>query len=206
MPETSWPGGGADRSFTFFVDFWTNPVNPFDVNNQGGVTALDVLEIINHINTNPSDSTPPATQFAAPRFFDTSSDGIISALDVLMVINYVNAHPTGSGEGEMAAPTAEVASLPRLVGAPFGAAVAMFPAAAEHWTEAASTALGKEFPLPAWLQGTSPREEARRMQVPVGSAAEYHFADTLLDDHGLFELDGVLRDIAPEIAKCNHRG
>ena len=107
----------------------------------------------------------------------------------------------------MAAPTAEVESLPSLIGAPRGAAVPLFPTADEPWTEAASMALEKKLPiLFARPQGTSPRAEARRMQIPVGSAGELDFADTLLDDHDLFELDGVLRDIAPEIAKCNHLG
>ncbi|MCY2991620.1 MAG: FG-GAP-like repeat-containing protein [Planctomycetota bacterium] len=190
----------------FAFNPWHNAADAYDVDGNGSVVPLDVLTIIIYINGRSGDTSLPTDPAGVHPFYDTNDDNACTPLDVLAVISYINSHLAGFGEGEMAASTAEVTSLPSLVGAPFGAAVPMFPAAAELWTEAASTALGKEFPRPAWLQGTSPREVARRMQIPVGSATEYHFADTLLDDHTLFELDGVLRDIAPEIAKCNYRG
>ena len=77
-----------------------------DVNEDGVITALDVLQVINHINTSnaaaaESVSALRATQ-AAPTRFDISGDGFVTALDALQIINTINARSgsPASGEGE----------------------------------------------------------------------------------------------------------
>jgi hypothetical protein len=69
---------------------WQNPLQPLDVNNNGFVTGLDALLIINKLNlTGPE--VLPATPPPAPYFFyDVSGDGRMTAIDALMVINYLN--------------------------------------------------------------------------------------------------------------------
>ena len=69
--------------------FWTNPVNPFDVNNNGDVEPLDVLIIINEINRNGTRALNPNLDRALP-FVDVNRNGSIDPLDVLAVINEIN--------------------------------------------------------------------------------------------------------------------
>lgn len=69
--------------------FWTNPVNPFDVNNNGDVDPLDVLAIINEINRNGTRALNPNFDLALP-FVDVNRNGQIDPLDVLAVINEIN--------------------------------------------------------------------------------------------------------------------
>ena len=69
--------------------YWTNPVNPFDVNNNGDVDPLDVLIIINEINRNGTRALNPNLDRAL-QFVDVNRNGSIDPLDVLMVINEIN--------------------------------------------------------------------------------------------------------------------
>ena len=80
---------------------WQNQFLPEDVNNDGFVTPLDALIVINSLNvegsrTLPNPAIPPN---APPPFYDTNGDGDISPVDALMVINYLN-EPNNQGEGE----------------------------------------------------------------------------------------------------------
>ena len=69
--------------------YWTNPNNPFDVNNNGDVEPLDVLIIINEINLHGSRSLNPGLDRSLP-FIDVNRNGEIDPLDVLLVINEIN--------------------------------------------------------------------------------------------------------------------
>ena len=80
---------------------WQNPFATMDVNDDGFVSPLDALLIINRLNT-PADRnlpTPTATLRPIP-YIDVSGDGIVSPLDVLLVINILNLRHNGGGEGE----------------------------------------------------------------------------------------------------------
>jgi len=83
---------------------WTNAVNSRDVNNDALVTALDVLETINYINTHPGQTALPAQSLSPQRFFDVNADGTITSRDVLVVLNYLNRLRASSGEGETSEP------------------------------------------------------------------------------------------------------
>jgi len=89
------------------VSPWQNQTRRHDVNNDGLITALDVLIVINEINRNgvrPLDGSA----ITSPPFYDVDGNRSIEALDVLIVINFINANP-GSGEGE-SAPLVDVLS------------------------------------------------------------------------------------------------
>jgi Dockerin type I domain len=85
---------------------WQNIRNPMDVNDQGGVTPLDVLLIINYINAygaGPLPTPPPSP--GPPPYVDVDGDGQVTAQDVLAVINYINSQNavgTVQPEGESA--------------------------------------------------------------------------------------------------------
>ena len=82
-----------------------NPNNNFDVNDDGKVTPLDALLIINSIARNGGSG--PISGFPSPdRFYDVNGDGRITPLDALLIINYLNRISRGSrGNGEGEAPT-----------------------------------------------------------------------------------------------------
>jgi subtilisin family serine protease len=84
---------------------WQNPLEPLDVNNNGFITGLDALLIINKLNTTGPEVLP-ATPPPAPYFFyDVSGDGRMTALDALMVINYLN--NAGAAQVAAAGPAAD---------------------------------------------------------------------------------------------------
>ena len=84
---------------------WQNPLLPCDVNDDGLVTALDVLLQITDLNTGGTRSLPtvPAVANRLPSYLDASGDNSLAPSDVLLVIDYINTHSAGSGEGESVA-------------------------------------------------------------------------------------------------------
>ncbi|MCY2993353.1 MAG: dockerin type I domain-containing protein, partial [Planctomycetota bacterium] len=84
---------------------WHNFANPCDVDGQNGVTPLDVLIVINYINSHPVSTSLPAAPTSPPPYYDVADgtgDQQVTPLDVLTVIIYINSHPSGSAEGEAA--------------------------------------------------------------------------------------------------------
>lgn len=100
-------GGGSGEGLT-------NPHNAYDVNNDGAVSPIDALILINKLNSRngiQSFSDQGASGESTPHYFiDVDGDGKLSPLDALSVINYINSSPRvsnntleqlgGSGEGE----------------------------------------------------------------------------------------------------------
>ena len=79
---------------------WQNTDAPNDVNTDGLVTPLDVLLIINVINSK-SVSQPlpnPTTQVQPPPFVDVNGDGLLTPFDVLIVVNQLNSDYGAEGE------------------------------------------------------------------------------------------------------------
>ena len=82
---------------------WQNSANPLDVDQGGDVRPLDVLIIINYLNTHAAGALPPPGAAGPPPFLDVSGDSAVTALDVLLIINYLNNRPTtqaAQAEGE----------------------------------------------------------------------------------------------------------
>lgn len=75
---------------------WHNKIATFDVNDDGIVSPLDVLMVVNALNS--GDEILPGDNPAFDAFVDTSGDDLLSPIDALLVINYLNAQsPDGEG-------------------------------------------------------------------------------------------------------------
>ena len=98
-----------DATTTTQGSHWQNPVLAVDVDGDKKASPLDVLVLINYINTNGSGSLP--STLPSPPFYDVDGDTKISPLDVLIVINFLNSKGSGSGgEGESAQPQESINS------------------------------------------------------------------------------------------------
>ncbi len=92
------PTSDIDFGFVVGSSQWQNQRDPHDVNDDGLISALDALLIINEINAHGSrDLRGTNTPF--PPYIDVTGENLVSGIDVLQVVNYINAH-SGSGEGE----------------------------------------------------------------------------------------------------------
>jgi hypothetical protein len=82
---------------------WQNTASPLDVDRNGSVDPLDVLAVINAINSlsNPTLPIPRDVSTMGLADVDVDGDGQVSPLDVLAIINAVNT-PPNRGEGESA--------------------------------------------------------------------------------------------------------
>jgi hypothetical protein len=88
------------------ISAWQHVGLPQDVNNDGCVSPIDVLLLINRMNAF-GVGVLPVPRPAGAGFFDVSGDGALTPLDVLMVINYLNAHA-----GETCTPGCTPRALP----------------------------------------------------------------------------------------------
>lgn len=89
---------------------WTNPLDRFDTNNSGHVTALDALVILNQLRRGDAtvDGTAklvdPTTLATLPdKFYDVSGEGSLSPIDALQILNFLNRN-RASGEAFLAVP------------------------------------------------------------------------------------------------------
>ena len=73
---------------------WQNPVRPVDVDNDGFLTSLDVLTVVNLIN---SLGQVPVSLLpgSPPPYYDVDGDNFVSAIDVLAVTNAINSGTFG---------------------------------------------------------------------------------------------------------------
>ncbi len=96
----------GDYVFTFQVDSstqdaaWQCPQDRLDVNNDGFVTALDALVLINRIHIDGPGSLPATGDSGTPPpYVDCSGNGEITPLDILLVFRDLNAHgPRTAGQ------------------------------------------------------------------------------------------------------------
>ncbi len=99
-------GEVEDYSITIQGNPYTNPTNNLDVNADGSVSPIDVLVLVNYINTNSISAHLPFPNggVAGPPYLDVNGDGFVSPIDVLAVINFINRNSNGGGstggEGE----------------------------------------------------------------------------------------------------------
>ena len=75
-----------------------NISNRFDVNEDGLVTPIDPLRIINYLEDSNTSSIAVPPGAVGPDYFDVNGDGFISILDASLVINKLAEIPGGSGE------------------------------------------------------------------------------------------------------------
>jgi hypothetical protein len=94
-------GEVEDYSVRLTANPYQNASNPLDVNGDGFVSPIDVLQLVNYLNFNGGGRLPFPVAFAIPPYLDVDGDGSVGPLDVLTVINYINSNSTGGGaEGE----------------------------------------------------------------------------------------------------------
>ncbi len=89
---------------------WQNPTNPYDVNNDGNVTSLDALLVINQIARLGGEPpyplpVPPQPPNVPPPFYDVDGNNQLSALDALRVINRIGIVVVGEMEAVTVAAT-----------------------------------------------------------------------------------------------------
>jgi hypothetical protein len=107
---------------TFTHGSSTNTQDSLDVNNDGAITPLDVLAIVNTMIERSAGGVPAeASLYTRAPFVDVNGDGNCTNLDVLSVVNGLIAQQTASaadddGEGESAATDAYFASLDESAG------------------------------------------------------------------------------------------
>ena len=81
---------------------WRNVLNPYDVNNNGAVSAGDALRIINELGRrtgsgDPNELGDPADSMPwAAAYVDSNGDDRISPRDALLVINYLASQFNGA--------------------------------------------------------------------------------------------------------------
>ncbi|MGN6547085.1 MAG: dockerin type I domain-containing protein [Aureliella sp.] len=75
---------------------WQNPRNPLDVNDDGFITAIDALLVINALNVHFELPPEPPDPFIPASYMDVNGDAFITAIDALYVINAINS--VGQGE------------------------------------------------------------------------------------------------------------
>jgi len=170
---------------------WQNPVNRWDVDGDGNVAPLDVLTLINDINTHGSRSLPTRPSGPVPPFFDVDGDGSLTPSDVLTVINYINSRVAGSaGEGESR-------NFSSVSTSPFdgAAALPLVFSDAVRSANSSSSAVGPDWPFPPerWL----PRlpfdlHSSTRVRLPAAVDADFWDALFPFDSELLADVAGRL--------------
>lgn len=69
---------------------WQNVSLIRDVDNSSIVTPLDVLLLVNNLNSDGTRELPPRSQHTGEPFYDVNGDNLLTPLDVLIVINAIN--------------------------------------------------------------------------------------------------------------------
>lgn len=91
----SMPGGFTSRSQLILLDSssdgWQNRSNHFDVDGEDSINPLDVLALVNEINSNGARRLNSAREIdRALAFVDVNGDGSLDPLDVLAIVNEIN--------------------------------------------------------------------------------------------------------------------
>ncbi|MBM4088892.1 MAG: tandem-95 repeat protein, partial [Planctomycetes bacterium] len=185
---------------------WRNPRNPLDVNDDGSVTPIDALLIINSLNFDGARPlpNPPIPPLVPPPYYDTSGDNRIDPIDALLVINYLNSGQ--GGEGESAGDSASVA-FGELLAAPFATSgrvtSAVLPSddkVASDSARSVSTSNGDPLvgdPAGGWLNAWDGYAPASSLDDAL---------DQIADDITAAQDDDVLEDLAVSELLFGRRG
>ncbi len=84
---------------------WQNVRDPLDVNDDQSVSPIDVLQIINELNSRRFSSNNGQLPVPPPPgphpFFDVSGDNFVVPNDALTIINFLNTRAGGEGESTL---------------------------------------------------------------------------------------------------------
>ena len=143
---------------------YQNPSQQWDVNADGFISPIDVLILVNLLNSRGS-SIPVAGLPGPPDYVDVNGDNFVTPLDVLAVIDKINSS-SGSGEGE------------QIIGV--NNAQALDSPALDSMVVEVGRGLSSSTPIPAWAgMMESRRQNASKLQsMPLASM----FANSNWDD------------------------
>ena len=102
--RTGQPSNLATVTLRVVSSLHQNPTNRYDVDDDGFVSPIDVLLIVNDINFNGSRTLPD--DFGQPPFLDVNGSGGTDPLDVLDVINFINNRGNAGAGAEGESPVA----------------------------------------------------------------------------------------------------
>ncbi len=88
-------GEVEDYKLTIIANPYINPSNGLDVNNDGVVSPIDALQVINFLNVNGTTVLTAPANRPLPPYLDVNGNGIVEPRDSLLVINYLNARSVG---------------------------------------------------------------------------------------------------------------
>ncbi|WP_436714795.1 tandem-95 repeat protein [Roseiconus lacunae] len=94
-----------------------NPDLNADVNDDGNISPIDALLVINHLARSGQGSVPVTNQDVGPPYYDVNGDQLISPVDALAVINELARRQSSGGFGEGEATTEQL--LDEAIEAPF---------------------------------------------------------------------------------------
>jgi hypothetical protein len=181
---------------------WQNAGNRFDVDGNGTVAASDVLVLINYINSSGIGPLPEVP--TPPPFLDVNGDGRISPNDVIDLINFINAN-SGSGEGE--APEVRQADDPATAAANSNAA--LFPLSvfvSASATPHVDAQISSQRIIHRLASDCSAPEDVWRLSdgwgLRRGPEVIQPQRESPGPDIGPYELEDILSEITPEIAKA----
>jgi hypothetical protein len=161
------------------------------------------LVLINHINAHPGDTTvptpPPTSQLSPPIYYDVNGDGLLTPIDLLQVVARINATFGVSGEKEPDAGNQDIRAEQTIDNASISGDIIE----QTQWGNTPSTPGTQD--LAVDVQGTNPNAGSPGRSI-VGHSGQNEFArrysNPLEDDMDspFLELDGVLSDIAQNVA------
>lgn len=103
MASSSFTQSSFGISETQQSNFAANPPHPFDANQDGVVSALDALIIINQLGLPKAAGTNSSDFINSSVSLDANGDGVVSARDALAVINYLSTQSPVKSEAIVAA-------------------------------------------------------------------------------------------------------
>ena len=148
---------------------YQNPSQQWDVNADGFISPIDVLILVNLLNSRGS-SIPVAGLPGPPDYVDVNGDNFVTPLDVLAVVDKINSM-SGSGEGEQ---IVGINTAPRI----------------DSMVVEVGRGLGSSTQMPAWaaMMGTRNSNAAKLAAMPLASMFANNSWDDDFDDlAGLWE-------------------
>ena len=179
---------------------WKNSKNSFDTNHDDIIAPIDVLIIINELNSPTSiDESGRLIEVQSPGsfYFDVNGDGYCTPIDALLIINHLNSSAVAEGEHarssstldgpyrmfSLQSPTARSGLSRNTTREPPADGVASETNKATRWLP---------YPSPAWQLSQAP---AVRQRERDGTQRKEAFIDLLLGDEcGVKELLEVFGD------------
>ncbi|MBX3422803.1 MAG: protein containing Planctomycete extracellular domain protein [Pirellulaceae bacterium] len=158
---------------------WQNPRNPFNVNDDHRISALDALLVINALNSRGGGELG-SSGISPPPYLDVSGDGRLTSRDALLVINHLNSRNSGSGE-------ASAATLETESSQTFGESQLL--AAPPVMSITVSGYLGEEAESTSAITREIQSSFHRQSTVPAVTTSQ-NGLDRYLCDHALSELGG----------------